>query len=202
MSLCLEENFHTALPFHGMSFNRKVVGNLASHWVPWLILMIVMALICNALYLTWTSAEGALIRQCLQPNLGTIIWSYRKPHLWCWDWQRYWLKKWLSSLVQAFLFREIPVPSPVPSSPTGSTRRARAGTTQPCSPSGSCHWVLPFLLSAASFRPASIVPESSQQPLFTSGFLLGKAGTLGRVFLGKRITRIESYCWYLLDVWL
>lgn len=164
---------------------EKVAGNLASHWVPWLILMILMALICNALYLPLNiSRRGALIRQCLQPNLGTITWSYRNPHLWCWDWQRYWLKKQLSSLVQAFLFHEIPVPSPVPSSPTGSTRRARPGTTQPCSPPGSSHWVLRFLLSAASFRPASTVPESSQQPL-TSGFLLGGSWYPGKSIFGQ-----------------
>lgn len=164
---------------------EKVVGNLASHWALWLILMILMALICNALYLTLSvSRRGALIRQCLQPNLGTITWSYRKPHLWCWDWQRYWLKEWLSSLVQAFLFREIPVPSLMPSSPSGSTRRARPGTTLSCLPPGSSHWVLPFFLSATSFRPASTVPESPQQPL-TSGFLLGGSWYPGKSIFGQ-----------------
>lgn len=164
---------------------EKAVGNLASHWALWLILMILMALICNALYLTLNvSRRGTLIRQCLQPDLGTITWSYRKPHLWCWDWQRYWLKEWVSSLVQAFLFREIPVPSPMPSSPSGRIRRPRPGTTLPCSPPGSSHWVPPFLLSATSFRPASTVPDSPQQPL-TSGFLLGGSWYPGKGIFGQ-----------------
>lgn len=103
---------------------------------------------------------------------------------------RYWLKKWLSSLVQAFLFREIPVPSPVPSSPTGSTRRGEAGYHSTLLTFRILSLGPPILAeSAASFRPTSIVPESSSSPSPVVSCWRQRWYTLGRVFLGKRITQ-------------